>query len=161
MRYLAGLLAALVCCACAGSVQTPIATVEPGGEPPASALFREIADQDARLSAAFNAHDLTALMGLFSEDLEFYHDAGGLQTYKDVKEAFGGLFARNDGIRRELVPGTLRVFPIKGYGAVELGSHRFCHRENGRDDCGAFEFLQLWKREEGSWKLTRVVSYGH
>ena len=28
---------------------------------------------------------------------------------------------------RELVPGTLQVYPIKGYGAIEMGIHRFHH----------------------------------
>ncbi len=36
---------------------------------------------DSALSEAFNAHDLNALMSLFTEDLEFYHDAGGVQSY--------------------------------------------------------------------------------
>lgn len=131
------------------------------GEPSTSPLFRQISQADSELSVAFNAHDLTALMGLFAADLEFYHDTGGLQSYPAVKAGFDGLFARNNGIRRELLPGTLRVYPIQGYGALELGSHRFCHRENERTDCGTFEFVQIWRQEAGRWKIARVVSYGH
>jgi hypothetical protein len=29
-------------------------------------------------------------------------------------------------VHRELVPGTLEVHPIPGYGALEIGAHRFC-----------------------------------
>ena len=116
---------------------------------------------DRTLTEAFNAHDLDRLMALFSEDLEFYHDNDGLQTHADVAEGFEGLFARNDGIRRELVPGTLRIFPIRGYGAIEVGSHRFCHDEHGRRDCGTFEFVHVWKKQDAHWRITRVVSYGH
>ena len=100
-------------------------------------------------------------MLLFAPDLEFYHDAGGLQRYADVEKGFGGLFEQNNGITRTLLPGTLRVFPIEGYGALQLGSHRFCHEENGRADCGTFEFVQLWRRDAGAWRIARVVSYGH
>lgn len=126
-----------------------------------SALYKAISKMDSALSEAFNAHDLNALMSAFSEDLEFYHDAGGLQSYTQVKDGFGGLFAKNDGIRREMVAGTLEVYPIRGYGAIEVGAHRFCHDENGRSDCGTFKFLQVWRSEAGKWRITRVVSYAH
>jgi len=72
---------------------------------------------DAALFAAFNAHDLDALMSLFSEKLEFYHDTGGMQSYEDVKAGFKKLFDRKDGMYRELVKGSLEVYPIKEYGA--------------------------------------------
>lgn len=131
------------------------------GETVASPLHAEIVSREAALVAAFNARDLAASMALFSEDLEFYHDVGGLQSFSEVKAGLASLFAKNDGIRRELVPGSLRVFPIKDYGAVELGAHRFCHEDNGKADCGTFEFVHVWRRGEGGWKLSRVVSYGH
>jgi hypothetical protein len=35
------------------------------------------------------------------------------------------------------------------------------HIENGKDDCGTFKFLQIWKHTADGWKLARVVSYGH
>jgi hypothetical protein len=76
---------------------------------------------DSALSEAFNAHYLNALMSRFTEDLEFYHDAGGVQSYTQVRDGFGGVFSKNDGIRRGVVPGTLEVYPIRGYGAIEVG----------------------------------------
>lgn len=161
MRLPLRLAAALLCCACTTSGRPHPHAPPVAGEPSSSPLFRDISRADAELSGAFNAHDLTALMDLFSEDLEFYHDAGGLQRYPAVKAGFDGLFARHDGIRRELLPGTMRVYPIPGHGALELGSHRFCHRENERTDCGTFEFVQIWRQEAGRWKIARVVSYGH
>jgi len=132
-----------------------------GAEPVSSDLYRAIGNRDDALTAAFNDHDVQTLMALFDDDVEFYHDAGGLQRYADVKAAFTGLFAQNNGIRRELVPGSLRVYPIRNYGAMELGSHRFCHLENGRQDCGTFAFLQIWRHSGEGWKITRVASYGH
>jgi ketosteroid isomerase-like protein len=126
-----------------------------------SSLYKEISKVDSALSTAFNSHDLNALMSLFTGDLEFYHDAGGLQSYTQVRDGFGGLFSKNDGIRREVVAGTLEVYPIRGYGAIEVGAHRFCHDENGRRDCGTFKFLQVWRSEAGKWRITRVISYGH
>src|SRR4051812_42349099 len=37
------------------------------------------------------------------------------------------LFETEVDVRRELVAGTLEVHRIKGYGAVEIGRHRFYH----------------------------------
>jgi len=34
------------------------------------------------------------------------------------------MFRQPSTIRRELVPGSLEVYPIKNYGAIEVGSHR-------------------------------------
>ena len=44
---------------------------------------------------------------------------------------------------------------------MEVGSHRFCHLENGKQDCGVFEFAHVWKEDAGRWRVTRVLSYGH
>jgi len=146
--------------ACAAATQTAEHPRSVAASSPSS-LYEEISKVDRALSEAFNAHDLNALMSLFTEDLEFYHDAGGLQSYTQVRDGFGGLFSKNDGIRRDVVAGTLEVHPIRGYGAIEVGAHRFCHDENGRRDCGTFKFLQVWRSEAGKWRITRVVSYGH
>ena len=116
---------------------------------------------DAAMFDAFNAHDVDRLMTLFTDDLEFYHDSGGLESYAEVTNGFRTLLGRNDGLHRELVPGSLEVYPIRGFGAIEIGAHRFCHKENGRDDCGTFKFLHVWQQKEGSWKVRRVISYGH
>ena len=161
MRHLLASIAAPFLAGCACLVPTSPHDTSSGGEPASSALYREISDRDVALTAAFNAHDLRALMALFADDVEFYHDTGGLQHYAEVRAGFGNLFGRNDGIRRNLVAGSLRVFPIKGYGAIELGSHRFCHEENAKEICGTFAFVQLWRQSDAGWKIARVVSYGH
>ncbi|MNC99919.1 hypothetical protein D3C83_183680 [compost metagenome] len=53
------------------------------------------------------------------------------------------------------------MYPIPGYGAMEVGVHRFCHVENGKEDCGNFKFVHIWQKKDGQWKITRVVSYDH
>ena len=47
---------------------------------------------------------------------------------------------------RELVPGTLQVYYMKGYGAVEMGVHRF--HPPGHEDTeavGEGKFIHLWQ----------------
>ena len=159
-RSIAVFAAASLLGGCAGirRAQNPVSKVGLTSNTP---LYEEVRGLDDRLSEEFNAHDLDGLMGLFSSDVEFYHDTGGLQGFDDVRAGFKSLFAKDNGIKRELLAGTLRVFPIKDYGALELGTHRFCHDEQGHTECGIFEFVHIWRHEGEGWKLSRAVSYGH
>ena len=125
-------------------------------------LFQTIARMDAAVFDAFNAHDVTRLMAMFTDDLEFYDDGdGGPKGVGQVKEDFGKVFARVPDLHRELVPETMEVYPLAGYGAIEVGEHRFCHEENGRADCGTTKFSMVWRQVGDKWKLSRVLSYAH
>lgn len=121
----------------------------------------EIARMDSVLFAAFNARDLATLGTFFAPDLEFYQDNEGLENYSQTMKDFGEMFQQSSRIRRMLVPGSLEVYPIKNYGAIETGSHRFCHEENGKPECGTFKFLHVWRKTSNSWQLSRIVSYAH
>jgi ketosteroid isomerase-like protein len=123
------------------------------------ALFKTIEALDARFFAAYNRCDLPTISSLVSEDLEFYHDKTGLargrQSLVDgIKNNICGK------VSRELVPGTLQVYPIANYGAVEIGVHRFRHP--GRDDdVGEAQFITLWQKKDEGWQITRVISFDH
>ena len=126
-----------------------------------NSLYNEIAHMDSILFNAYNAHSINEMLNFFTKDLEFYHDTGGLISYDNVRDNSNQLFAQNNKIRRDLISGSLEVYPIKNYGAIEIGSHRFCHDEKGKQDCGTFKFVHVWKKENGDWKISRVVSYDH
>ena len=142
----------------------PAASAATAAQPPVSPeLYRTIAQQDSLMFVAFNRHDVAKLQTFFAEDLEFYHDKGGLANFQQTMQGFRNMFDQNKttGLNRQLVPGTLEVYPINNYGAVETYQHRFCHVENGRDDCGTFKNMMVWRLRDGQWQVTRVVSYGH
>ena len=124
-------------------------------------LFDAIARADVRMFEAFNAHDVEKVMATFTDDLEFYHDTGGVTDFPQTKEGFSKLFSGTPDIRRDLVSGSLEVYPIKDYGAIQVGEHRFCHKEKGKDDCGTFKFAMIWRKVGEDWKISRVISYGH
>lgn len=123
----------------------------------------DIAALDSAMFSAFNAHDAAALGAWFTPDLEFYHDKGGLTGYDSTMANFRSLFVRNakTGLRRELVPGTLEVYPLGDFGLLEVCQHRFCHTENGTEDCGTFKNITIWRKEGASYKVSRVISYDH
>jgi hypothetical protein len=129
------------------------------GLPPMDELYKTIAGLDATLFDAYNRCQLEKLGSMAAEDLEFYHDQSGLavgrQSLVDgVKNNICGK------VQRELIPGTLEVYPLKGYGAVEIGVHRFTH-PNDATNVGEAKFIMLWQLKEGAWKLTRVISFDH
>jgi hypothetical protein len=129
--------------------------------PASQALYDSIVHMDSVLFDSFNNQDLETQKRIFASDVEFYHDKAGLMHYQQVMESTRNLFAQNNGLKRTLIPGSLEVYPIPGFGAMQTGMHRFCHLENGKDDCGTFKFLHIWQSSKDGWKLTRVISYGH
>ena len=126
-------------------------------------LYNDIAHMDSAIFDAFNTQDMEVIKKTFAKDAEFYQDNDGFKGYDQTMEGFASMFERNKntGLRRLLVPGSLEVYPIKDYGAIEIGEHQFCHKENGRDDCGTFKFVIIWKKRDSTWQLTRTISYGH
>lgn len=94
----------------------------------------------------------------FAEDVEFYHDTGGVTWSRQAmldntrRHACGHY-------TRERVAGTLKVHPIKDYGAIEQGVHRFCKTGGGCD--GEADFVIVWRHDADGWRITRVLSYGH
>ena len=126
-----------------------------------SELYAEIATADTAMFEAFNTCDVETMGEMLAEDLEFYHDVAGLGDYATTMRATAENCERQLGLKRELVEGSLEVYPIKDYGAIQVGRHTFCHLANGVNDCGTFEFLHVWRRTDEGWKIARVVSYDH
>jgi hypothetical protein len=131
--------------------------------PVSKELFDTIADLDRIFFDAFNKRDSKKIETFLSGNLEFYHDLGGVTNYNQNMEAFKKAFESDRRVRRELVINSLEVYPIKDYGAVETGIHRFYATETGKPEMLSSEakFVQVWQKKNGSWKITRIISYGH
>lgn len=129
------------------------------GEP----LAKTIADLDAAAFDAFNhcsaPEQLQKHAGFFAPDVEFYHDTGGVTWTRQEMIANTEKYVCGN-FRREIVPGTLKVSPIKDFGAIETGSHRFCQFASGKCE-GLADFAIVWSNKSGNWLITRVLSYGH
>ena len=50
--------------------------------------------------------------------------------------------------------------PVKDFGAIAQGVHRFCQVAGGRCE-GEADFAMVWRLRDGQWQVTRVLSYGH
>ncbi len=129
--------------------------------PASDPLFQTIQSLDTQLFDAYNHCDLEKFGSLIADDVEFYHDKSGLSRGRHpLVEAIKNNICGK--VTRELVPGTLEVYPIANYGAVEIGVHRFHHPgHDNTEPVGEGKFIQLWQNKDGVWKLTRVISFDH
>jgi hypothetical protein len=123
-------------------------------------LDKAITALDTALFDAYNTCDLAKFSSLLDDNVEFYHDQGGVTLGKEkltqsIKDNICG-----GNVRRELVPGTLQIYYMKGYGAVEIGIHRFYHPKTNTPP-GEGKFITLWQYKDGAWKITRAISYDH
>ncbi len=92
-------------------------------------LFDALARMDSIVfEASFVSCDAVAANASFTDDVEFYHDQTGFAAGDQVRENTKRLTAscpRERGITRTVVTDSLRVYPTQGYGAVQIGVHRF------------------------------------
>jgi len=124
-------------------------------------LFQTISRLDKQVFDAVDRCDMKTESSFWADDAEFYHDKNGLmvggpQIVDAIKNNLCGK------VKRELVPGTLEVYPVAGYGAVEIGVHRFLHPwEQDHGVVGEAKFIHVWRYKDGMWKITRVISVDH
>jgi ketosteroid isomerase-like protein len=137
------------------SFRTAFFPPEDEGAP--ASLYDSIAAMDLKWEDAYNNCKLDVMEEIISEDLEFYHDQGGLMTSKQkLNEALKNNICGK--VTRELKKGSLEVYPIKGFGAVEMGLHAFHNKQEPGLEPHYSKFVHIWKRENGKWRITRVIS---
>lgn len=132
----------------ATSAQNPVTSHE---------LFATISHMDSVYFNAYNTCDLKTQADIYSDSIEFYHDASGLETSKDnlLKALKNNICGK---VSRELVPGTLEVHPLPGYGAVEIAMHRFINHTEHDHVSPPSRFIVVWRLRGGKWQITRVIS---
>jgi hypothetical protein len=162
MTKLSALRTALLAAALLAAPAAPAGAQSRRGLAPADELHRTVAALDAALFDAYNRCELETFGSFFTDDVEFYHDKGGLTRSRQslVESLKNNICGR---VRRELLPETLEVYPMDGYGAIEMGVHRFYELKgpNPNEPVGEAQFIHLWQHKDGAWKITRVISYDH
>ena len=123
-------------------------------------LYKTIVGLDSIFFNYYNTCDLNLEKygDFYSDNIEFYHDQGGIMTSK--KDIIEGTKKNICGkVTRELVKGSIEVYPIKNFGAIEIGLHKFDNNTepaNAKSHVG--RFMVIWKNDNNQWKITRVVS---
>lgn len=141
----------------------------PAAQAQDTGLQELITKKDASFWKAYNTCDIAGMEKHLSEDLEFYHDKGGI-TYgrKDLSDDLrqGLCKSGKNYLRREAVPGSVSIYPLKDkdsvYGAIITGEHLFYIIEEDSEKLdGQAKFSHLWLKEPGDWKMHRVYSFDH
>ena len=138
---------------------------------PDSELFQKLLEKDSLLfDRGFNECKIDEFENFVSEDLEFYHDQGGLTTNKqDFLENVKNNICSNPDKKpiRKLRQESLEVYPLfqngKLYGAIQKGIHDFYIKEPGKElyMTSSAKFTHVWILEDKEWILKRVLSYDH
>ena len=125
--------------------------------PKSQQLYNAIVHMDSVYFTAYNTCDMATQASLYADSIEFYHDGGGLQTSKKallaaIKENICGK------VTRVLVKGSIEVYGIPGYGAIEIGLHRFINHQESETPSKPGRFVMFWRYRDGKWQITRVAS---
>jgi hypothetical protein len=128
-------------------------------------LEKTILYHDSVFWHAYNNCDMTIMRKYLTDDLEFYHDKGGvMQTGDKVIEITKNNLCNNENFRlhREAVKSSLHVFPMKNIGAMLTGEHTFYVVEGTKERLdGISKFTHLWVFQNNVWKMSRIFSYDH
>jgi len=120
-------------------------------------LYDEIVAMDEVFFNAYNLCDLDKQAAIYSDAIEFFHDQGGLMTSK--KDIIEGTKNNICGkVTRELIEGSIEVYPIKDYGTVQMGYHQFHNNQEPDATPHPSKFICIWKKENENWKLEKVIS---
>ena len=159
LSYLLVLSIAVVSFACTSS-KTNTSKQDFQYKPDDQALYDTIVHLDSLFFHAYNTCDvnLATYSDFYAEDLEFYHDQGGFsnskaETVESTKKNVCGK------VTRELVKGSIEVYPIKNFGAIEMGLHRFKNNTQAADvPSEPGKFVIIWQNKNNEWKISRVIS---
>jgi hypothetical protein len=120
-------------------------------------LYNAIVHMDSVYFNAYNTCDMDKQAAIYADSIEFYHDKGGLMTSKkDLLKALKDNICGK--VTRVLVPGSIEVYPIGNWGAVEIGLHRFINHVESETPSKPDKFIIIWRYKNNQWQITRVVS---
>ncbi len=121
-------------------------------------FYNNIVYLDSLFFDAYNRCNIVVMDSLISENLEFYHDKGGFSNSK--KETIEAVKKNICGkVTRELLKGSIEVYEIKNFGAIEIGFHGFHNNQEQQPEKTHFsKFIHIWHLNNNRWQLFRVIS---
>lgn len=138
---------------------------------PATDLYDIIKVKDSLLfEVGFNTCDISQFEELVSDSgFTFYHDQSGIMHSKQefISSIQDGLCKLDYKPRRELVEGSMEIYPLKKdgvvYGVMQMGIHKFYAIEKDKPEylTSTAKFSHLWLLQGGEWKLAQVMSFEH
>ena len=128
-------------------------------KPDDEVLYNTIVDLDSAFFQSYNTCEtnLEKYASFYDENIEFYHDNGGfMNSKKEVVESTKKYVCGK--VTRELVKGSIEVYPIKDFGAIEIGLHKFHNKKEPNSIPKAGRFTIIWKKTNSDWRIAKVIS---
>lgn len=132
-------------------------------------LAATILHEDSLFWKTYNDCDTAQSRHFFTEDVEFYHDKGGLTRGREnLMASVKKNLCSNEDFRLRREAGSVQVFPLENagviYGAILSGEHVFYIWGKDRAEYldGRARFTHVWLLQaDGGWKMSRILSYDH
>ena len=129
----------------------------PNYKPSSIDLHNQIVKMDSIYFNAYNTCDIKTQADIYDKNIEFFHDKGGLMTSKE--DLLKALKINICGkVTRTLIKGSVEVYPIKNYGAIQIGYHKFYNNQEPNAKSSPSKFIVTWKLKDKQWKITKVIS---
>ncbi|MDX1462038.1 MAG: nuclear transport factor 2 family protein [Marinirhabdus sp.] len=135
-----------------------------------SELYKQMEEIDRILfEVGFNQCNLNPTEEVLTDDFEFYHDLAGVQNKAEFLAAMKKNICGNPSVKitRQLVPGSLQVFPLSNnnqlYGTYVTGEHEFYRQEDGDVNVktGYAKFTSYFELQNEKWMIKRTFSFDH
>lgn len=147
-----------------------IVVIHASAQTTADSVTAVILHLDSGFWNAYNRCETGAFKNYLEDDVEFYHDKGGITTGAPalIQSLEKNLCSNaNYHLRREAVTGTVKVYIMQQnnetYGAIITGEHLFYITQDDKPEFldGDANFTHLWLLKNNVWKMTRILSYNH
>ena len=133
-------------------------------------VMKTILEKDRLFWAGYNTCNYKQLGELIADDVEFYHDKGGITLGKSalVNSIRKNLCSKqNFRTRREAISETVKIYLLKNsnvtYGAIISGEHYFFNSYDNKPERreGIAKFMNMWILKDNVWKMSRILSFDH
>jgi hypothetical protein len=160
MKLIVLLVCSVVLCTACTTIKNTVYLPAKHYHPDNVALYDTICRLDSIFFHSYNqcATQIAQYAAFYDDSIEFYHDKGGLTTSKAaiVTATQNNICGK---VTRELVKGSIEVYPIPGFGAIEIGLHIFHNlQEPPPKHPKVSRFTIVWKKYPHDWKIYRVIS---
>jgi len=120
-------------------------------------LYNKILAKDKEFFDAYNNCDMKKQAEMYDDKVEFFHDKAGLMNNK---EQVLNTTEKNicDKVTRTLIENSVEVYPIEGYGAIQIGYHKFFNNQEPNAISSPSKFIITWHYVNDSWKISKVIS---
>jgi hypothetical protein len=117
-------------------------------------VTRSILHEDARLTEAYNNCELQTLHRMFAVNSTMYLASGRIQSPVDeARDTFCGKW------QRQVVPGSLHVYPVNAAAAIQVGEQRICSLHMRTCDTRPSEFVAVWLFCDLHWQITELIRF--